>query len=794
MVKELRYELLRNYTEDDGYADVDFNEGNNAMIGQERAEKAMQLGLRIKSKGYNIYVSGPAGSGKTTFAKAYAEAQAASEPVPPDLCYIYNFEDPKKPKALVLPPGTGVVLKDEMEELLERLQEELPKVLSTKDVENRKSAMIKEFQARREEIIKVMTAEAKKQNFGVKTTNSGVYFMPIVDGEVISEEQFDDLSQEQKENINHHSESIQKQAADIMRIIKDDEKNTRREVADFEYSVGLFTVGRYMNQLLEKYAAQDNVFAYLMAVKEDVLENMCVFLEREPTEEEETLQSIMPWYSRRGPEETFHKYRINVLTDNSKREAAPVIVDFNPTYANLVGEVEYDNEYGNLITDFLKIKPGLLHNANGGYLILQAQDVLMGPHCWEIIRRALLTGEIVTEPLREFTTGVPMAGVHPEPVPVDCKIILVGSPYYYDLLYDWDDNFHKIFRIIADFDDEMDRTRDNAQKTIRYIQSFAKNEKLGAVSNAAVKRILRHASRLADNQEKLTTRFHKIGELLIESAAWAQNGTIEEINVLKAIEERDCRLRLYEDKLTEMIGKNQILIDTSGQKIGQINGLAVFDNGEYVFAKPSRITATAYMGKAGIINIEKEADMSGNIHEKGVQVLAGFLGQTYAQDFPLSLSSRICFEQTYGGVDGDSASSAELYAVLSSLAGLPINQELAVTGSINQRGEIQTIGGVTHKVECFFALCQQRGLTGRQGVIIPVQNVRDLVLKDEVIDQVKEGMFHIYPIDHVDEGIELLTGVPAGAPNDKGKFPANTVHGRVYRKLREFYKRSSMAE
>ena len=502
------------------------------------------------------------------------------------------------------------------------------------------------------------------------------------------------------------------------------------------------------------------------------------------------MQALMPWYNRKSSEDSLTKYRINLLTDNSELQGAPVVVDYNPTYSNLVGEVEYDNEYGNFSTDFMKIKPGLLHKANGGYLVLQAQDVLGSPHAWETLRRTLLTGKIVTEPLREYATGVAVSGIKPEAIPVDVKVILIGGGYYYDILYAYDDYFEKLFKIRVDFDVEMPLSDVNIAEIAGFVKKYTLKKETLPFTACAVGSLIEFATRVSQRQDKLTTRFNRMTEVLAESLQWAKMESAQEVTaeyVQKAISKREYRLNLYEEKLSELIEEDTIMISTEGSRVGQINGLAVIDTGDHVFAKPSRITATAYMGKAGIVNIEKEAEMSGAIHDKGIQVLIGYLGQTYAQDFPLSLSCRVCFEQNYSGIDGDSASSTELYAIISALTGLPIRQDIAITGSINQHGEIQPIGGATYKIEGFFDLCNKRGLTGEQGVIIPTRNVRDLVLKNEVIEAVRDGKFHIYPISHVDEGMEILLGLPAGSH----PFPFDTVHGKVYRKLRSYH-RSAM--
>ena len=794
---ELKWNQLKYFFSEDQCSMAEtLEETLPGLIGQKRAAEALSLGLLMKKKGYNIYITGPPGAGRTTFAKKFAKQRARTEATPPDLMYVYNFENPKCPKIMQLPPGMGQGLRDQMNELLNRLSNELPKSFGNRDFEAQKNEIVKVYHNKRDEIIREITIEAKAQEFGVKNTNSGIYFMPIIDGEVISEEQYDELSQEQRDSISKNSETIQKRAAEAMRQIKDYEKNTRKDVENLEYSIGLFTVGHHINTVMSAYESESQVIEYLKAVKEDILDNLEDFVTEEQ-EEEESIASYLPWYSKKTPDDLFTKYKVNLLTSNDPESGAPVVVDFNPTYTNLVGEIEYDNEYGNFSTDFMKIKPGLLHRANGGYLILQAQDILTNHHAWETLRRTLLTGEIVTEPLREYTTGVAVSGVKPEPIPIDVKIIIVGSGWYYSLLYDFDEQFDKLFRIRVDFDYEMRLNSGHIRDITAFIKSYAKETGLPLIEISAIGRMLEYAARLAERQDRFTTCFHRLTEIIQEAAAWASQDGMETVtahHVNKAVEKRMYRLNMYEEKLSEMIEDEIIMIDTDGEKVGQINGLAVIDTGDYAFAKPSRITATTYMGKAGIINIEKEAEMSGRIHDKGMQVLIGFLGKTYAQDFPLSLSCRIGFEQNYSGIDGDSASSTELYAVLSSLSGLPIRQDIAVTGSINQHGDIQPIGGVTYKIEGFFDLCSKRGLSGKQGVIIPKQNIRDLVLNDKVIEAVRAGNFHIYAIGHVDEGIAILTGTSAGDPDAHGRYPADSVHGRVFKKLKTYYKRALKSE
>lgn len=783
MAEKLHYTKLKNFEAPNlvKYDSTENVEQYSGIIGQERAKKALNFGLTMKARGYNIYVAGQPGCGKTTFAKNFAKENAKTEAVPPDICYVYNFKSPKHPKMLKITAGLGVTLEKDMEDLIDELLIKLPKVYSNKDFEDSKNNILKELQEKREIIIKNVTEEAKLQNFGVKTTNTGIYFMPIVNGEMITEEQYNELDEKEKEEIMQNTDIIQDGIGLVMSKIKEYEKNTRKEVKNLEYGVGLFTVGYYISKLLYKYKDNEDIIEYLINVKEDILFNIDDFIEgeEEEEEEEEAIQAILPWASKKVTQEAFFKYKVNILVNNKDLTGAPVIIDHNPTYANLVGEIEYDNEYGNFITDFLKIRPGLLHKANGGYLILNAQDVFSNIYSWESLRRVLRTNEIVIEPLREYTTGIAMNSIKPEPMQdINVKVILIGSHIYYDLIYDYDEEFRKMFKIRVDFDYEMNYNKKNVEHVLGFIKNYVNTKGYMDFTRNAIIKVLEYFSRLSERQDKLSTNFNRITEILEESTTWAKIDNAQIINkgyIEKAINEREYRLGMYEEKLSDMIDEDIIMIDTKGKKVGQINALAVLDMGDYAFAKPSRITATTYVGKAGVVNIEKEAKMSGNIHDKGVQVLIGYLGGTYAKNFPLSVSCRICFEQNYNGIDGDSASSTELYAILSSISEIPINQEFAVTGSMNQHGEIQPIGGVTYKIECFFDICKKRGLTGNQGVIIPIQNVVDIVLKDEVIEAVKNGMFSIYPISHVDEGIELLTGTPV-----------NILHEKVLERLKKY--------
>lgn len=790
MKTELNYTQLNNREDINKFSfkTTDDIEPFKGIIGQERAVKAFEFGLNVKMKGYNIYVSGPSGSGKTTYAKLSAKEKAKNEAVPYDWCYVYNFDDPRSPLSLRFEPGIGRQFRDDMNELVSFFKTELTKAFTSEDYDKEKSDLSRTYDDKRDELIKKLDSVASENSFALKTSNSGIIFQPIIDNVLITEENYDSLDEDVKNGINERLESMQDVVNSIMRDIKNIDKEYRQKMDDLDYKIGMFAIGHYVSALQEKYQYSERVIKYLESVQEDVLENIDQFSEQEP-DEEDPVAALLPKLGGTKNDDATLKYRVNLIVDNSKTEGAPVIVDYNPTYYNLVGEVEYDNEYGNLTTDFMKIKPGLMHRANGGYLIIQAQDLLSSVQAWEALRRIIKTKEITIENLRDQVGAIAVTTLKPEPIPSDVKVILVGGAYYYELLRGYDEDFSKLFKIRADFDYEMDRNDDNIFKIAGFISKFCENEKTLPFDSSAVASVIEYSSRSVESQKKLSTRFNLIAEILAESATWAQLDNAEIVTaeyVKKAEEEKAYRLSMYQEKMNELLDNNTIMIATDGYCVGKINGLAVLDMGDYSFGSPTRITATTYMGKSGIVNIEKEAEMSGPTHNKGVQIITGYLGRMYAQKMPLSLSCRIAFEQNYNGIDGDSASSTELYCILSSLSEIPVNQSLAVTGSVNQCGEIQAIGGVTHKIEGYFDLCSRRGLTGKQGVVIPESNVNDLVLKDDVIEAVKNGMFHIYSISTIDEGIELLLGTEAGIMDENGDYPPESVHGKVMAKLKKF--------
>lgn len=733
-------------------------------------------------------MSGPSGTGKTTYACRSTKDKAAKEPIPSDWCYVYNFQNPKNPIALSLKPGIGKQFKEDMERLVTTLKKELQKTFHSDDYEKQKLSITHTFEKKQDAFLNEMDATAAEYNFYVKRSDTSLYFLPLVNGEPLEEEALASLSQEENERIETNSRILQEKTGPILREIQNCERECEKQLDELDRNMGMNAIQSYIQEICDSYKDYDRIVSYVEDVQKDILDHLAQFMDvQEP--ETDVLTSLLPMLNKKTEEDVTLKYRVNLIVDHSQTKGAPVVVTFNPTYSNLMGDTEYDSEFGNLTTDFMKIKGGLFHQANGGYLIVQAHDILSAPQAWEALRRVIKTKEINMDSIRELTSINTAPTLKPEPIPAHFKVIMIGSDYFYEALSQCDEEFDKFFKIRAEFDYEMSRTKENIFKIAEFVKGFVEREQTLEFDVSAVCAIIEYSTRFAANQDKLSTRFNFLSEILGEAFTWAslENASLVTAeHIHKAIYEKEQRNSLYKEKYEEMLDKDIIMIDVTGSEIGQINGLAVLDMGNFAFGMPSRITATTYVGKSGIVNIEKEARMSGQTHDKGIQIISGFLGQTYAQKFPLSLSCRVCFEQNYNGIDGDSASSTELYCIISSLSELPIRQDLAVTGSVNQKGEIQAIGGVTHKIEGFFDLCEKRGLTGTQGVIIPVSNIKDLVLNDKVIDAVKNGVFHIYPITHINEGIELLMQYPAGEKNEEGDFPPDSVHGKVYTKLKAF--------
>jgi lon-related putative ATP-dependent protease len=788
ILKELNYDELNYFCDENSLKFETTKEvtPSREIIGQGKTGKSFEFGLNMISKGYNIYLSGSSGMGKTTYAREYLKKYAKKKKTPDDWCYVYNFEQANQPIAISLPAGKGKEFVSDMEELVKTISAEIPKAFDNNDYENEKNRILQEFQEKRTTLVEKLNSIAEKQGFKVKTTPNGIYFLPIVNGEAISEEEFNGLDDQEKNRIMSKSGKIQLKTMETIREIKMLEKKAENDVEEWENQTALFAVGVHVNEIMDKYKEFPKIINYLYEVQRDILKNIDKFSEEDVPED---TQMLFQGMFKKEAENPAKNYKVNLLVDNSKAKGAPVIIDFNPSFYNLVGKLEYENEFGALTTDYTMIKPGLLHNANGGYLVLQVKDVLMNPLAWESLKRALKTDEIQLENMKDQINAIPVSGIKPEPIPLNLKVILVGTPDIYHLLYDADDEFSKLFKVKVEFEEEMDNTEVNRKKLISFISSFCEKDKTLHFDPSGVATVVRCASQIAGDQGKITTKFNDLVQILTESAAWAgvdKASAVSEKHVKKAMLEKRNRVNNYDKKMQELILDNTIMVDTEGGAVGQINGLSVIDMGDCTFGKPSRITANTFIGKSGIVNIEREADMSGTSHTKGVLILSAYLGEKYAQDLPLALTASLCFEQLYGGVDGDSASSTEIYAILSSLSEVPINQGIAVTGSVNQKGEIQPIGGASDKIEGFFQICKARKLTGKQGVIIPHQNIKSLHLSDEIIDSVKAGTFHIWAVKTIDEGIEILTGVKAGKKKKDGIYPTGSINGLVYDKLKKY--------
>ena len=609
--------------------------------------------------------------------------------------------------------------------------------------------------------------------------------MPIVDGRVIEEEEFDKLADEIKKEYEEKSLIVQEQIMNTISQIKEIERASDKKISEWQSNVALLTVNVHINYLKSKYKRNKKINKFLNDVKTDVLKNIPTFLE-----DPEKVQAMQPNPAMRKPDPCLN-YRVNLFIDNSNREGAPVIMDSNYSYNNIFGALEYENYYGSLKTDHTMLKPGLLQQANGGYIIFQAKDLLANGACYEALKKALRIKEIGIENHAEQRNSMVLISLKPEPIPLNLKVILIGNSNIYQTLLSMDSDFRKLFKIKVEFEETAEINDENLNKLAQIIHGFCEHQELPGLDKNAMARLVEYSSKLAGSHSKVSTRFDDLMQVVGEAATWAKlskSKVVTEKYINKALAERIERVKKYDEKYLEMIKENTLLIDTSGYKVGQLNGLTVMSIGNYTFGKPAKITVNTYTGKSGIVNIEREVEISGPSHSKGVLILTGYLGEMFAQDMPLCLTASICFEQLYNGVDGDSASSTELYGLLSSLSGIPINQSIAVTGSVNQKGQIQPIGGVNEKIEGYFQVCKVRGLDGSHGVMIPVQNVDNLQLSDEVIDAVKNKKFHVYAISTIEEGIEVLTGVPAGKRDKDGHFPAGTVNRLVYEKLKKYAK------
>ncbi|MGC1403956.1 MAG: ATP-binding protein [Thermodesulfobacteriota bacterium] len=771
--KELTPEELRRICNPDdlGFETTDeVTKGPHKVISQERAVRAILFGVGMDGLDYNIYVAGPQKAGMTHITKTLIEEIAREQKPPTDWCYINNFKEPDRPKALSLPSGKGKELKKDIEELLGDIRNDIPDVFESEDYAQKREELLKRFNLERAEILSSLEEKVLQEGFVLNVSQVGMVIMPAKDGQPMDEETLKSLDEEKKKQLREKSEQLQGEMNQAVRIIRTNEKDLKKKTKELDKRIALYVVGHLIEEFQEKYKEFSEVLRYLKDIKDDIILNIDDF---------KTKPGVAGPFPMPPLEPSLTRYEVNVLVDHTETKGAPVVFETNPTYPNLFGSIEKKAQFGALFTDFTMIRPGSLLNANGGYLIIKILDLLRGYFSWDGLKRALKNKEILVEDLGEHLGLITTKTLKPEPIPLQIKVVLIGEPYIYHLLYAWDQDFPKMFKVKAQLDDEMDLKETPLKEYIQYIARFCQDRKLLPLHKSGAARLIEYSSELTGRNYKLSLQMAEINDLIQESSHWAlqtRSPLVMAEHVEKAVEEKIFRSNLYEEKLQEMITLGNIKIDTEGHQIGQVNGLSVYLLGDYQFGRPSRITANISLGKEGVVDIDRESKLSGNIHTKGVMVLSGYLKGKYASDKPLSLSASITFEQSYGMVDGDSASGAELLALLSALAQVSIFQGIAVTGSVSQKGEAQPIGGVNEKIEGFFEVCQARGLTGKQGVLIPQANVMNLMLKTKVVQAVREGLFHIYPFTHIEQGLEILTGRKAGKKKKDGTYPQNSLN------------------
>lgn len=753
------------------------------IVGQSRALAAARFGMGIHQEGFNLFALGPNGIGKYTAVSQLIRQKAAKEAVPPDWCYVYDFDQPHRPNALQLPPGKATTLAQDMKKLVNELFTVLPTAFESEDYQHRKKAIEEEFRNYQEQAIEEIRQQARKEGIALVPTPNGLAFAPLQNNEVISPEQFMQLPEEERIRIehvvNHQQEALQK----VVHQIPQWKREIQRKLDTLNHEFAEFAVRPLFEELQEKYGHLPELLDYLLAVKADVIDKAGAFLDGDGP----SLASLMGEGSNAAArQQLLTRYQVNVLVDHSQTTGAPVVYEDHPTYQNLVGRVEYESHMGSLVTDFTLVRSGALHRANGGYLLLDARKLLLQPYTWEGLKRALRARLINLESLGQVLGLISTVSLEPEPIPLDAKVVLMGERLLYYLLCQYDPDFIELFKVAVDFEDELPRSKDNDLLYAQLIATLGRKENLRPFDRAAVARAIEHSARLAEDAERLSLHMQTMTDLLREADYWAgEEGktVVDAAAVHQAIEAQLYRGGRLRERIQETILRETVLIDTTGEQIGQINGLSVFMLGDQAFGKPSRITARVRLGKGDVVDIERQVELGGPLHSKGVLILSSFLSGRYATEQPLALSASLVFEQSYGGVEGDSASSAELYALLSALADVPIKQKFAVTGSVNQHGEVQAIGGVNQKIEGFFDICQARGLTGTQGVLIPTANVKNLMIRQDVVAAVAQRQFHIYPVTTIDQGIEILTGVPVGERDKQGHYPDGSINQRIEARL-----------
>jgi len=749
------------------------------IIGQERAVGALQFGLDIREEGFNVFVAGQPGTGKKTAIMNFLGEKAKTLPSPSDWCYVINFKDSNSPNALRLPSGMGAEFRDDISTFIDDMQKALQNAFESEDYAARREETLQKYEDKKQELWSELNKKAQDAGFVIQRSQIGVMIVPVINGQMINDQQFSVLPQSVKDEIQDRRKKLQDSMRSSLLQFRDIDRQAEKEIEEFNKEVASFALEPLLSALKEKYGDILECDQFLDAIKEDILNNLMAIIT--PSEEE----TPFPFLASRRVDPT-ERYKVNLVVDNKDLEGAPVIMEMNPTYDHLFGAVEKEARFGTLVTNYTMIRAGSAHEANGGFLVIQVEDLLRNPGAYESLKRTIVNKKLEIEDLAIRMGYISTRSLRPEPIPFDAKVILVGAPRLYYLLYQLDTEFKKIFKVKAEFDRTMDRNEENVKKYAQFMCTLSRKEDLLHLDASGIASVVEFSSRLASDQNKLSTEFQEVSDIIRESNYYAkQEGRdfITEDHVEQAIEAKVYRSNLIEEKLQEMIEKGSILVDTAGEIVGQVNGLAVLGLGDYMFGKPSRITASVGIGKKGIIDIEREAEMGGPTHTKGVHILTGFMTNRYASKHPLNLTARLTFEQSYSGVDGDSASSTETYALMSALSGKPIKQSIAVTGSVNQKGEVQAIGGVNQKIEGFYELCKVRGLTGEQGVMIPQSNVQNLMLKEEVVEAIKEGRFHIYPVKTIDEGIEILTGVQAGELKEDETWTEGSINYLVQKNL-----------
>ncbi len=781
-LKEVAANKLRGWCDPDSLgvqSAKDINLKKQLLVAQDKAVKGIAFGLKMPGNDYNLYVAGPDRTGLTFIAKTYIEKVAKKARPPSDWCYVYNFQEPDTPRFLELRRGMGLKLKEDIAGFLEEIKTEIHDVFESEGYNKEKEAITKATTTKRNELISQLEKKVNLGGFVLNISQTGMMIIPSKDGKPMDDKAIAALPEEERKRLQEVSQDLHKEMKEALRGIRNLDRELKEKIKELDNKIALYRVGHLIEELETTYKNSREALDYLKEMKDDIILKIDDFKQKQPiTAGTFLMPQIEPGFTR---------YEVNVLIDNSKLKGAPVIIETNPTYPNIFGRIEKHAQFGTLFTDFSMIKPGALHRANGGYLIIKAIDLLRSPGSWTALKRAIKNSEIRIEDLAEEMGFISTKTLKPMPIPLSVKVVLIGDPHIFHLLYSFDSDFKKMFKVKAQLDDNIRKSNRQIKNYLFYIAKVCEEGHLLDIDKKGLARIIEYASELVGNQQKMSLKLPEIKDLVVEADFWAkeQGRTLIELrDIEKAIDEKMGRSNLTEKKIQEMIEDETLYIQTKGNVVGQVNGLSLYDLGDYTFAKPIRITATATPGKEGVVDIEREAKMSGNVHTKGILIMESYLKNKYALDKPLALSASVTFEQSYGMIDGDSASVAELFAILSCLSNKPINQGIAVTGSVSQLGECQPIGGVTKKIQGYFDVCKVRGLTGAQGVIIPKRNMNDLMLKKEVISAVEKGKFHIYAIERMDEGIEILTGVRAGKRDKKGNYPKNTLNNLVMQRLK----------